>query len=82
MIFAAAQIKSNFYLFADDSNLPYADKNLKSFDTEVVNTELHNLYIFQQINSHNMNKSSFVIFCPCLKKLIFQSILSIFDKGS
>ena len=30
MIFAAAQIKSNFYLFADESNLLYADKNLKS----------------------------------------------------
>ena len=32
MIFAAAQIKSNFYLFADDGNLLYADKNLKSLD--------------------------------------------------
>ena len=50
MIFVAAQIKSNFYLFADDSNLLYADKNLKSLDKEVVNTELHNLYIWLNSN--------------------------------
>jgi len=54
MIFAAAQIKSNFYLFTDDSNLPYADKNLKSFDTEVVNTELHNLYIWLTSNKSTL----------------------------
>ena len=52
MIFVAAQIKSNFYLFADDStgNLLYADKNLKSLDKEVVNTEIHNLYIWLNSN--------------------------------
>ena len=50
MIFVAAEIKSSFYLFADDSNLLYADKNLKSLDKEVVNTELHNLYIWLNSN--------------------------------
>lgn len=50
MIFVAAQIKFSFYLFADDSNLLYADKNLKSLDKEVVNTELHNLYIWLNSN--------------------------------
>ena len=31
--------KLKFYLFADDTNLPYADRNLKSLET-VVNCEL------------------------------------------
>ena len=32
-----------FYLFADNSNILYADKNLKDLET-IVNNELQNLY--------------------------------------
>ena len=36
--------KLNFYLFADDTNILYANKNLKSLE-QIVNQELCNLYI-------------------------------------
>ena len=35
--------KLNFYLFADDTNILYADKNLRVLE-QTVNTELHKLY--------------------------------------
>ena len=35
--------KLNFYLFADDTNILYADKNLSVLE-QTVNTELHKLY--------------------------------------
>ena len=46
--------KLRFYLFADDTNILYADKNLKDLGA-IVNTELQNLYNWsvgsQQTNS-------------------------------
>ena len=49
------------YLFADDTNLLYADKDLKSLET-VVNTELKN--VCEWLNGNkltiNINKSNFV----------------------
>ena len=35
--------KLNFYMFADDINILYADKNLSVLE-QTVNTELHKLY--------------------------------------
>ena len=39
--------KLNFYLFADDTNILYANKSLKSLE-QIVNQELCNLYCFSQ----------------------------------
>ena len=64
--------KLSFYLFADDTNLLYADKNLTSLET-VVNEELRNignwLYMANKL-SLNVKKSNFVIFRPYLSVLI------------
>ena len=52
-----------FYLFADDTNLLYADKNLKSLE-ETVNSEL--VKVSDRLNENkltlNVKKSNFVIF--------------------
>jgi len=52
-----------FYLFADDSNLLYADQNLKSLEY-TVNDELCKLYDWLIANklALNIKKSSYVIF--------------------
>ena len=52
-----------FYLFADDTNLLYAEKNLKSLE-ETVNSEL--VKVSDRLNENkltlNVKKSNFVIF--------------------
>ena len=70
----------NFYLFADDSNILYADKNLKSLEQKV-NAELNKLYVWLTSNKLNLNikKSNFVIFRPYQKSLSFQPKIRIFD---
>ena len=52
-----------FYLFADDTNLLYADKNLKSLES-TINDELCKLYDWLIANklSLNIKKSNYVIF--------------------
>ena len=69
-----------FYLFADDTNLLYADKNLKLLET-VVNAELCNIYDWLIANklSLNIKKSNFVIFRPRQKKVNHQINLRMFD---
>ena len=54
-----------FYLFADDTNLLYADKNLKTLE-ETVNNELANVSNWLNANKLTLNakKSNFVIFRP------------------
>ena len=44
-----ASSKLVFYLFADNTNLPYADKSLKSFES-VINVELINICDWQNTN--------------------------------
>ena len=63
--------KLTFYLFADDTNILYADKNLKSLEL-TVNAELHNLYNWLTSNKLTLNikQSNFVIFRPYQKKLL------------
>ena len=57
--------KLEFYLFADDTNLLYADKNLKSLET-TMNLELSKVCEWLTANklSLNIKKTNFVIFHP------------------
>ena len=57
-----ASDKLAFYLFADDTNLLFADRNLKSLET-VVNMELMNVYDWLASNklALNVNKTNFLI---------------------
>ena len=61
--FHNSSAKFVFYLFADDTNLLYADKNLKSLE-ETVNSEL--VKVSNRLNENkltlNVKKSNFVIF--------------------
>ena len=70
----------DFYLFADDTNILYADKNLKLLEQKV-NAELNKLYVWLTLNKLNLNikKSNFVIFRPYQKRLSFQPKIRIFD---
>ena len=72
--------KLRFYLFADDTNILYADKNLKDLET-TVNNELQNLYNWLTANKLTLNikKSNFVIFHPYQKRLAYQPKLCMFD---
>ena len=72
--------KLRFYLFADDTNILYADKNLEDLET-IVNNELQNLYDWLTANklTLNINKSNFVIFYPYQKRLAYQPKLCMFD---
>ena len=57
--------KVNFYLFADDTNILYANKSLKSLE-QIVNQELCNLYIWLTANNLTLNikKDKFCNFLP------------------
>ena len=63
--------KFSFYLFADDTNLLYADKNLKSLEKIMVNNELVRVSDWLNANKLTLNakKSNFVIFHPPLPRL-------------
>ena len=65
--------KLSFYLFADDTNLLYADKDLKSLES-VINIELQKVCDWLNANKLTINakKSNFVIFRPSQKKLSYQ----------
>ena len=60
--------KLSFYLFADDRNLLYADKDLKSLES-VINIELQKACDLLNANklAINVKKSNFVIFRPSQK---------------
>ena len=75
--------KLSFYLFADDKNLLYADKNLKSLEA-VVDTELAKIYNWLTANklSLNLKKSNFVIFHQYQKRINYQVNLKIFDHNT
>ena len=55
--------KLDFFLFADDTNLLYADKNLRNLES-VVNRELSNVMDWMTANKLTLNikKTNFVIF--------------------
>ena len=72
-----------FYLFADDANLLYADKNLNPLET-VVNKEL--ILVCEWLNSNkltlNLSKANYVIFRPYQKKQSYQVSLKVFDNNT
>ena len=72
--------KFRFYLFAEDINILYADKNLKDLETIVNNKlqKLHNWLIASKLTL-NINKSNFIIFQPYQRRLAYQPKLCMFD---
>ena len=62
----------DFHLFADDSNLFYADKNLKYLE-QLVNVHSSNIHTWLRANrlSLNIKKTNYVIFHPPQKKLVY-----------
>ena len=72
--------KLSFYLFADDTNILFANKNLKSFEFDV-NHKLNKAYDWLIANKFTLNikKSNFVILCPAQRKLSYQPKIVIFD---
>ena len=72
--------KLRFYLFADDTNVLFTDKNLKSLELSV-NLELNKVYDWLTASKLTLNvkKSNFVIFCPAYRKLTYQPKIVIFD---
>ena len=71
----------HFFLFADDTNLLYADKNLGSLEV-TVNKELTSVCNWLMANklSFNTKKSNFVIFRPCQKRMNFDVTTKLFDR--
>ena len=69
-----------FYLFADDTNLLYEDKNLKSLES-TINDELCKLYDWLIANklSLSIKKSNYVIFRPRQKKVKYEVNLKILN---
>ena len=65
-----ASDKLTFYLFADDTNLLYADKNLKSLET-IVNCELNKVVVWLIANklSLHIKKTNYIIFHPYQKRI-------------
>ena len=73
-----------FYLFADDTNILYADKNLNSLET-VVNKELILVCEWLNFNKLTLNLSKtkyYVIFRPYKKKQSYQVSLKVFDNNT
>ena len=70
----------NFYLFADDSNILHANKNLRSLEA-TVNSELKKLYLWLASNKLTLNtkKNNFVIFHPYQKSFDYLQKLKISD---
>ena len=65
--------KLRCYLFADDTNILYADKNVKALETRI-NIELGKFYVWLTANKLTLNtkKSNFMLFLPYQKQLAYQ----------
>ena len=72
--------KLSFYLFADDTNLLYADRDIYSLERVVI-AELRKVQEWLVANKLTLNakKSNFVIFHSYQKKLDRDVILKMFD---
>ena len=72
--------KLKFYLFADDTNILYPDKNVKALEI-TLNAELQKLYDW--LTAHKLTlsikKSNLVTFHPYQKRLVYQPKICIFD---
>ena len=75
--------KLSFYLFADDTNLLYADKSLKTVE-DTFNVELMKLNEWLTSNKLTLNvkKSNYVIFHPYQKKIDHKVNIVMFDSDS
>ena len=70
--------KFNFFLFADDTNILYADKNLKSIEL-TVNIELQELYDWLTTNKLTLNAKIFnYIIFRSYKKIIIVPLEFLF----
>lgn len=71
-----------FFLFADDTNLLYANKDLKMLE-RIVNSELVKLCNWLTANKLTLNikKSNFVIFRPHQKKISTSIVIKIPDQA-
>ena len=80
MTFTSNPINFNFFLFADDTNILYADKALQSLE-QTVDAELNNLHDLRTTNKLTLQteKPNLVIFCPRRKKIRYLPQISIFD---
>ena len=74
--------KLKLFLFADDTNAVYADKNLKSLEF-TINQELCKLFDWLTANKLTLNieKTTFVIFRPAQRKLNYHPKIMIFDNN-
>ena len=72
--------KLSFFLFADDTNILYANKNIKSVES-TCNEELFKVFNWLTANKLTLNikKSNYVIFRPYQKILPYQPNISIYD---
>ena len=72
--------KLTFYLFADDTNLLYADKNLKSLET-IVNCELFKVvgWLIANKLSLNITKTNYIIFHPYQKRINYNICIKAYD---
>ena len=72
-----------FYLFANDTNLLYADKNLKSLE-KTVNNVLVRVSDWLNANklTFNAKKSNFVIFRPHQRKMDHSVNILMFDNSN
>ena len=79
MIYNASN-KLEFFLFADDTNLLYANKNLKSLET-VMNNELLKVVDWLTANKFSLNvkKTNYIIFHPYQKRLNYGVNIKILD---
>ena len=75
--------KLSFYLFADDTNLLYADKDLKSLKS-LINIEVQKVCYWLNANKCTINakKSNFVTFGPSQKRLSYQINIRIYNNTS
>ena len=75
-----ASNKLELFLFADDTNLLYANKNLKSLET-VLNDELLKIVDWLTANklSPNVKKTNYIIFHPYPKRLNYDVNIKILD---
>ena len=74
--------KFYFYLFADDTNLLYANSNLKVLEA-TVNYELSKVSSWLMVNKLTLNvqKSNFVIFHPRQRRVDYNVKISVFDNN-
>ena len=72
-----------FFLFADDTNLLYADKSLRSLE-KVLNRELIHVsdWLIANRLTLNIKKSNYVIFRPPQKKIDYKPVIKLLDNNS